>query len=104
MERFCIDGGPELTAIRVRAMSADGCEIFFSSRRVMASGDDVYRATRSNVSLPFDAPQLVPELSSMLDDLGERLARDGHTMYLNYDSVRNGGQNSDIWISTRTCL
>jgi hypothetical protein len=85
-------------------LSDDGLEIFFSSDRVSAMKFDVFRATRPSLAQPFSAPQVVPELSSVGDDIGTRLSRDGRRMYLNFNSTRTGGQNAELWIATRDCL
>ena len=83
--------------------SADGLELFFSSNRGDGVTFHVYRATRAALDQPFGAAALVPELSSGRDDIGLRLSNDGRTMYLNYDSVRMGTQNSQMWTATRAC-
>jgi hypothetical protein len=85
--------------------SADGLEVFFTSVRPGGVGAwDVYRATRGDVDQPWSAPVLVPELSSARDDIGLRLSSDGRTMYFNYDAVRSGGANAQLWTATRACL
>lgn len=84
-------------------LSDDGLEIFFSSDRAGSGTYDVYRATRPSLGAPFSAPARVPELSSAGDDIGTRLSRDGRRMYLNYNSIRTGGQNADLWTATRDC-
>ena len=85
-------------------LSADGLDIYFASQRTGGPGDfDVYTAHRPRVESDFGPPVLVPELSSSMDDTGLRLSNDGATMYLNYDSDTNGGQNAQLWFSTRTC-
>ena len=84
-------------------LSEDGLEIFFSSDRTGSANYDVYRSTRAALGQPFDAPQVVPELSSAGDDIGTRLSRDGRRMYLNFNSVRTGGQNAELSMSTRDC-
>jgi hypothetical protein len=85
-------------------LSRDGLELFFVSSRPGGPGlTDVYRATRTSIDQPFDAPQLVPELSSAMGEYYVRLTPDGTTMYFNYDTLAAGGANADLWIATRTC-
>ncbi|MBA3459295.1 MAG: PD40 domain-containing protein [Deltaproteobacteria bacterium] len=84
-------------------LSEDGLEVFFSSDRTGSASYDVYRSTRTALGQPFSAPQVVPELSSAGDDIGTRLSRDGRRMYFNFNSVRTGGQNAELWTSTRGC-
>ena len=90
------DGSPTL--------SADGLEIFFASTRPGGPGaSDVYTAHRPALDQPFGPPQLVPELSSAMDDVGLRLTPGGATMFMNYDDDGLGGGNADLSISTRGC-
>jgi hypothetical protein len=83
--------------------SADGLELFFTAPSAEVGGYDVYRATRASVDDAFGTPELVRELSSMGDEVGVRLSRDGRKMYLAYNALRSGGQNAAISTATRVC-
>ena len=86
-------------------LSHDKLDIFFASTRPGGPGRfDVYTAHRSDPGSGFGAPQLIPELSSPLDDIGLRLTPDGKTIYLNYNAVTAGGGNSDLDVATRACM
>ena len=84
-------------------LSADGLEMFFSSSRPGMGRYDVWTTKRSAPDQPFAPPTLVAELSSALDDIGTRLSRDGRRLYLNYDEDRNGGQNAELAVASRSC-
>jgi hypothetical protein len=85
-------------------LSADGLEIFFASRRPsVTSPADIYTARRPAIDQPFGAPVVVPELSSTRDDVLPRLSRDGATIYLNYNTVTQGGANADLDSAVRSC-
>jgi len=85
-------------------LSYDGLELFFVSGRAGGPGMfDVYTARRPSLGQPFTTPQVVPELSSARDEYGLRLSPDGTTMFLNYDTLVNGGGNADMWTATRAC-
>jgi hypothetical protein len=80
--------------------SSDGLVIFFGSSRVGGPGGmDVYTAKRPALDQPFGAAEVVTELSSTRDEYGLRLSSDGRTMYLNYDTLTNGGGFADMWIA-----
>jgi hypothetical protein len=81
-------------------LSVDGLELFFTSTR--AGSFDLYRATRSSVAEPFRNVELVAALSSPGDEVGPRLSRDGRTLYFNYNAMRLGGGDAQLWTSTRS--
>jgi Tol biopolymer transport system component len=86
-------------------MSQDELEMFFASDRPGGFGGyDIYRATRTDRTAAFGTVQAVPELDSPMDEVGPELSADGTTLYFNYNTVRNGGSNADVWTATRTCL
>lgn len=89
---------------RTPTLSDDGLDVYFASDRPGGPGGfDVYHAHRAAVDQPFDAPALVPELSSPLDDIGLRLSRDGSAMYLNFAAMDNGTTDTDLEVATRSC-
>jgi hypothetical protein len=91
------DSGPGL--------SGDELEMFFVSDRPGGFGGyDVYRATRTDRTAGFGTVEAVPALDSPMDEAGPELSGDGTTLYYNYNTVRNGGANADVWAATRTCL
>jgi hypothetical protein len=86
-------------------LSDDALEIFFASNRAGGvGGKDVWTARRATVDAPFSTPTLVAEVSSPMDEYGLRLSRDGRTLYLNYNTVTDGGQDAQMYTATRTCL
>ncbi len=90
------DSGPRLTP--------DGLElVFFSSRQTGLGGSDLWHATRTDPTLPFGAPTLLPNVNSVDDDGGAALTADGLTLY--FSSRRPGGRGlDDIWVSKRPDL
>ena len=85
-------------------LSADGLEIFFASRTIdHAPTDEIYTARRPALDRPFDAPVVVPELSSARDDVLPRLSLDDTTIYLDYNTITAGGANADLYSATRSC-
>lgn len=89
------EAGPTLTA--------DGLELFFTSPRGAVGAFDIYHATRASLAQPFGNVQLVPELSSPMDDQVSAISGDGATVYLNYDTVFAGGANAALDTATRGC-
>jgi hypothetical protein len=88
------------------ALSTDELEVFFASDRAGGPGMlDVYTASRASRADVFGPAVVVPELSTVNEDLTAQLSSDGTTLYLNYDmSLGAGAPDSDVWIATRTCL
>lgn len=82
-------------------ISPDGLTFYFDSNRPGGKGDnDIYRATRSNLSAPWNAPVLVPELNSSAFDGYALLAND--ELSILFTSTRGGGLgDSDIWTASR---
>jgi hypothetical protein len=69
-------------------LSPDELTLYFSSRRASVQGD-LWRATRSAVGLPFDAPAAVTELNSSGNDTGITFTADALVAY--FASDRTGG-------------
>jgi len=82
-------------------LSADGLEIIFSSTR--SGNAHIYKARRPTLEQPFAAPSPIAAVTSMMDDVGSRLAPNGRTLYFNYNTLTAGGANADLWTSTRAC-
>jgi hypothetical protein len=82
-------------------LSADGLEIIFSSAR--SGSSHIYTARRATLEQPFAAPIAIPAVTSMMDDVGSRLAPNGRTLYFNYNTLTLGGANADLWTATRAC-
>ena len=84
-------------------VSADELEAFIVAIRTGSMAEDIFRATRPDVTSPFSIPVRVDELSTATDDVGPSLSNDGTELYFNYNAVSSGG-DSEIWVATRTCL
>ena len=83
------------------ALSADGHTLYFVSDRVGGTGEhDIWYASRSDLSAPFDDPQLLPGVNTVDGDDNPAVSPDGLTLY--FASNRVGGAGSaDIWYATR---
>ncbi|MGE0787683.1 MAG: TolB family protein [Sandaracinaceae bacterium] len=81
-------------------LSPDGLEIYFPRKRGIAA-NDIYRAVRQGVSMPFSRPTVATALSQAgAEDLDPTISRDGTTMVM---SSGRGG-TTDLYISMRSCL
>jgi len=75
----------------------DGLEMFFF--RGATAPFDIFTATRSDPSGPWEAPVLVP-ISSAFNEQAPRLSKDGRTIF--FASNRGGPAGGlDIWMATR---
>ncbi|MCA9212287.1 MAG: PD40 domain-containing protein [Planctomycetales bacterium] len=91
-------------------ISNNGLMLYFTSNRTdTEGGDDIYMATRSDVSEPFENPiNLGPGINSPTDEFVPSVASDGLTMFFS-DFVRSpfrpGGKgDSDIWVAVRDAI
>jgi len=83
-------------------IEADGLALYFMTARIEGP-NDLFRATRPDVSSPFSTPTFLQETSLGLGvgEYGVDISDDGRTMAL---SINYGPPaNSNIWISTRAC-
>jgi Tol biopolymer transport system component len=85
-------------------LGVDERTILFGSDRPGGAGlTDLWIATRTDPSVPFDAPAPITELNSDADELSPALSADGLTIY--FRSGRPGGAGGDdLWMATRTCM
>lgn len=81
-------------------IARDGLEIFFSSERDGTSDFAIHRATRSDASGAWSAPEAVPELDSAWFDFALSLTPDGRTAY--FASSRPGIGAQDIYVTRRS--
>lgn len=82
-------------------LSPDGLAVYFS--KVIGTQYDVFTAQRPALDQAFGAAAIVPELSSVGDDLGLRLDAAGTVMFLNYDAAAAGFMNADLYSSSLAC-
>jgi hypothetical protein len=98
-----VQGGPHSSASDSRAsVTRDGLTMFWDSTRSGGlGGPDLYYATRSSTSDPFDTAIHLQALSSPALDLRPNISKDG--MFLTFASTRAGGESAapDMWITTR---
>jgi Tol biopolymer transport system component len=86
------DQGPSLTA--------DMLELYFYSSRNCMNCYDIFVATRSSVTAPWNTPIEVAELTNAAADMAPEISPDGLTLW--FASERQGGAGtSDIWMTTR---
>ena len=86
------------------SLTADQLQIFFASTRSGGLGsEDIWVATRSDITQPFSTPANVTAVNSSEFDTTPKITPDGLTLY--FASQRPGGLgDSDIWRSTRATL
>src|SRR5688500_14371148 len=85
------------------SLTADQLQIFFASSRLGGvGGEDIWFATRNDVSEPFGTPVNVTELNSDEFEATPKLSLGGLTLY--FASQRPGMGDSDFWMSTRATL
>lgn len=98
-----VAGGPHSSASDNRpSVTRDGLTIFFDSTRYgTLGGPDLYYATRSKTSDPFDTAVHLQGLSSPAFDARPFISKDGST--LTFSSARSGSESAapDIWFATR---
>ena len=82
------------------AISGDGLEIFFLSDRAGGVGaQDIWTATRNDVSASFGPPRNLVEVNSTAADRAPFLSPDGLSLY--FSSSRSGSQSLDVYVATR---
>jgi len=89
----------------METISADGKELFFSSNRPGGAGMlDLYVVSLTAPASPVGSPRNLTALNTSRDDLGAALSPNGLEILYNRNAVWDtGGQDSDIWTSTRSC-
>jgi hypothetical protein len=82
-------------------LTDDLLDVFFASNRAGGVGStDIWHAERLSRADPFDPPELVREVSSVLDDVSPAISADGLTLWVG--SQREDGLGGmDIWRTTR---
>jgi hypothetical protein len=82
-------------------LTDDLLEVFFASNRGGGVGNtDIWHAKRLSRADPFDRPELVREVSSVLDDVSPAISADGLTLWVG-SQRENGLGGMDIWSATR---
>jgi hypothetical protein len=77
------------------SLTIDGLTIYYGSN------NDIWRATRPNLSAPFASPAPVTELNSTSVEREPHISPDGLTIF--FTSARAGGAGSnDTWMAIRT--
>lgn len=71
-------------------LSQDGLTIVFSSDRPGSTGEDLWRATRASMSLPFGTPVRLATLSSTGIDTDPWISPDGTTIFFASDRASSG--------------
>ena len=80
-------------------LTADLLELFFTSGRGDSSAD-VWTARSASAQDPFDAPEIVSEVSTSAFDTSPAITLDGLSLY--FGSDRSGGAGEvDIYVATR---
>jgi hypothetical protein len=74
--------------------------LYFQSDRPGLGGNDIYAATLQ-ADGTFGTALLVPELSSLFDDAGPAIRRDGLEIFLGSNRPGSLAGSSDLWVSTR---
>lgn len=98
-------GGSAFEANGAVVFTADGKTVYFGGRPVGGTGDiDIYRATRTSVTAPFENVTRQDEVSSPYFEQPSSLSADGCVLYLT--SARGGadggiGTSIDVWIARR---
>jgi hypothetical protein len=83
------------------AISADGLTMYLCSTRLNGR-EDLFVATRSNISLPFSTPVALDEINTPQDDAGPTITPDGLTLYYRYRyGVGGTGSLQEIWAAQR---
>lgn len=81
------------------SLTADLLEIFFESTR--EGSDEIWRATRASVDVPFGTPELVTELSSASSETSPEVSADGLQIW--FVSTRSPTLGDyDVWTARRT--
>jgi len=84
---------------RFAAVTNDQLVMYFASNRAGGQGGfDVWMTTRASTSVPFDAPRVVPEVSSTSDENVDWISSDRCRLY--FSSSRSG--NYDLYVATKT--
>jgi hypothetical protein len=82
-------------------LTDDLLEIYFASNRAGGVGNaDIWHAERLSRADPFDPPELVREVSSVLDDVSPAISADGLTLWVG-SQRENGLGGLDVWRTTR---
>jgi Tol biopolymer transport system component len=77
-------------------LTGDMLEIYFASDRT--GSEDIWRATRTRIDLPWEQPQPVTELNTTTQENTPEVSFDGLTIML---SSGRGGGSDNIYIATR---
>jgi len=80
-------------------IAPDNLHLYFSSER--SGGGDVYVATRTSVSDPFDSPVVASDLTSASYDSRISMTRNGLVVVESTDRPVGAGL-TDLWIATRS--
>ncbi len=84
----------------VGSVSADGLTLYFGSNRVGGQDFDLYQATRSNTSEPFDnVMSLGSGVNTAFGENAPRVTPDGLTMVFHRSDPAN--PQRDVWLATR---
>jgi Tol biopolymer transport system component len=101
--RRLVHGGPNSSAQDNRpSITSDGLTIFFDSTRTgTLGGPDLYYATRSSASEPFEPAIHLRQLSSPGFDARPFISEDGS--FLTFSSNRSGSESPapDLWFAAR---
>jgi hypothetical protein len=81
-------------------LSSDGLRLYFNSQRAGTGGYDLWMATRSDTSSPFDDPVELSDLNTTSHERSVALSLDEREIY--FGSNRTGGMGGvDIYVATR---
>jgi hypothetical protein len=86
---------------RSPSLSPDGLELYFESDR--ASGNRIFRATRTSTTSEFGIASEIVELRFGTNNRSPRMSADGATMYFGSNGPGSVGA-IDLFASTRPCL